>query len=111
VLGKDGKDSLALKFLILYLGTYGVEAYPPAVQELATSAVLKAVKSPVSSFSDRNALLEVRALTDIEYSDPGTELLAANQSLTNISLSLCRRRALPIGKLLALWENSWSCLK
>ena len=47
------------RFLIKYLGTHGGEVYPPAVQELATTAVLRAIKSPVSSFSDRNALLEV----------------------------------------------------
>jgi hypothetical protein len=47
------------RFLIKYLGTHGGEVYPPAVQELATTAVLSAIKSPVSAFSDRNALLEV----------------------------------------------------
>ena len=46
-------------FLIKYLGTHGGEVYPPDVQQLATTAVLSAIKSPVSSFSDRNALLEV----------------------------------------------------
>jgi hypothetical protein len=59
ILAKEGKNSLALRFLILYLGTYGVDAYPPEVEQLATTTVLKAVKSPVSSYSDRNALLEV----------------------------------------------------
>lgn len=48
-------------FLIKYLGTHGGEIYPPDVQQLATTAVLSAIKSPVSSFSDRNALLEVSA--------------------------------------------------
>ena len=58
VLAKDGKDSLALQFLIKYFGTFGGEAYPPEVQALATTAVVSAVKSPLSSFADRNALLE-----------------------------------------------------
>lgn len=47
------------RFLIKYLGTHSGEVYPTAVQELATTAVLSAIKSPVSAFSDRNALLEV----------------------------------------------------
>lgn len=58
VLAKDGKDSLALQFLIKYFGTFGGEAYPPEVQALATTAVVSAIKSPLSSFGDRNALLE-----------------------------------------------------
>ena len=58
VLSKDGQQSLALRFLIQYFGTFGGEEYPPDVQALATTAVVSAVKSPVPSFGDRNALLE-----------------------------------------------------
>jgi hypothetical protein len=58
IMAKDGQESLALKFLIQYLGTFGGEVYPEDVQALATTAVLSGIKSPVSSFSDRNALLE-----------------------------------------------------
>jgi translation initiation factor 3 subunit M len=58
VLSKDGQQSLTLRFLIRFFGTFGGEEYPPDVQALATTAVVSAVKSPVPSFGDRNALLE-----------------------------------------------------
>jgi hypothetical protein len=60
VLGKDLKQaSLALIFRVKYLDTFRGEEYPPEVLVLATAALLNGVNSPVTSFKDRNALLEV----------------------------------------------------
>ena len=58
VLSKDRKESLALHFLILYFSTFGGETFPSDVQLIATTALVSAIKSPVSSLDDRNALLE-----------------------------------------------------
>lgn len=58
ILSIGGQTSKALHFLIQFFGTYGSQAFPDDVREVAKTAVLSAIKSPVSSFSDRSALLE-----------------------------------------------------
>ena len=58
-LSKDGQDSIALNFLVKYLNTFVGEAYPDDVRGIIITAVVSAVKSPVSSFPDRATLFEV----------------------------------------------------
>ena len=61
VLEANKEPSLALSFFILYLSGFGKDAALPAeAHALAITAVKSAVKSPVTSFADRNSLLEVR---------------------------------------------------
>lgn len=62
LLSADGKNSLSLIFLIKYFDTFAGESYPKDVEAVMTTAVLSAIKSPVSSFPDRTALLEVNHL-------------------------------------------------
>lgn len=59
LLAADNKVSLSLTYLIKFFDTFAGEKYPPEVEEIAVTAVLSAIKSPVSSFTDRSALLEV----------------------------------------------------
>lgn len=59
LLAIDGLTSIALMYLIKFFKTYGIESYPPDVEEIAIQAILQAIKSPVSAFTDRTALLEV----------------------------------------------------
>lgn len=59
LLSADNQNSLSLIFLIKYFDTYAGETYPVEVEIIAQTAVLSAIKSPVSSFTDRSALLEV----------------------------------------------------
>ena len=61
VLEANKEPSLALSFFVLYLSCFGKDATLPAeAQSLAITAVKSAIKSPVTSFGDRNSLLEVR---------------------------------------------------
>lgn len=58
-LEQEGQHSLALGLRIKYFSSYkNDESYPAEVEALITTAVLSAIKSPVSSFADRTALLE-----------------------------------------------------
>lgn len=60
ILSMSDKNSLALNFLIKFFGTYhGVSSYPEDVKEIAVKAVVSAINSSVSSYADRNRLLEV----------------------------------------------------
>lgn len=59
LLNADDKGSLSLIYLIKYFDTFAGEKYPSEVEAVAVRAVLSAIKSPVSSFTDRTALLEV----------------------------------------------------
>lgn len=63
MVGED-KTPLALRYLVKFFGTFSEERFPADVESLAKVSVINAIKSPVSSFSDRNALLEVRRLTN-----------------------------------------------
>jgi len=58
LLSGDGQSSVALVYLIKYFNTYMGQKYPIEVEAVAITAVLSAIKSPVSSFADRNALFE-----------------------------------------------------
>ena len=59
VLSSDSQTSIALSYLIKYFKTFAGQKYPADVEEIAIKAVVSAVKSPVASFGDRSALLEV----------------------------------------------------
>jgi hypothetical protein len=59
LLSAEDKGSLSLIYLIKYFDTFAGERYPTEVEAVAIRAVLSAIKSPVSSFTDRTALLEV----------------------------------------------------
>ena len=59
LLSNDGQSSVGLVYLIKYFNTYTGQKYPVEVEAVATTAVLSAIKSPVSSFADRSALYEV----------------------------------------------------
>ena len=61
MVGED-KSPLALRYLVKFFGTFSEERFPVDVESLAKVSVINAIKSPVSSFSDRNALLEVRLM-------------------------------------------------
>eukprot|EP01041_Mallomonas_annulata_P006903 gene6903-14016_t len=59
VLTKDSKDSLPLSFLVKYLDLFVGEKLPEDVIAVALFAVVGAIKSPISSFPERMALMEL----------------------------------------------------
>jgi len=60
VLESAKESSLALSFFVLYLSAFGKDASLPAdALGLAIATVKSAIKSPVTGFADRSALLEV----------------------------------------------------
>ena len=68
ILSIENLNTISLNYLIKYFDTYTGEKYPTEVETIAITAVLSAIKSPVSSFSDRSTLLDVSSHTDPNYS-------------------------------------------
>ena len=58
VLSAEGSDSLAVKFLSLYLKN-SKKDLSPTESALVANALVNTLKSPISSFADRTLLLEV----------------------------------------------------
>ena len=58
VLSAEGSDSLAVKFLSLYLKS-SKKDLSPAESALVANALVNTLKSPISSFAERALLLEV----------------------------------------------------
>jgi hypothetical protein len=61
ILSSDNQNSVALSFLIKYFKTFSGEPLPSEVEIVAQSAVVSAIKSPVASYADRSALLQVQS--------------------------------------------------
>lgn len=71
VLTAEQKDSspAALKFLIKYLNTFENEEYSIEAINAATTAVVRAVRSPLASFSDRSVLQQTVSKHNVNNSD------------------------------------------
>ena len=66
LLSSIGETSKSLTYLIKFFNTYIGQKYPEDVEVIAITAVLSAIKSPIASFADRSALLEViRSFIDL----------------------------------------------
>jgi hypothetical protein len=62
-------ESASLKFLIKYLNTFEIEEYSAQAAEAATAAVVSAIRSPMTSFSDRSVLYQVTSSHSIPHTD------------------------------------------
>mmetsp|Transcript_27357 Transcript_27357/g.27591 ORF Transcript_27357/g.27591 Transcript_27357/m.27591 type:complete len:393 (+) Transcript_27357:41-1219(+) len=69
VLSKENKTSLPLSFLVKYLDSYAGEELPSDVIQIATKAVVTAIESAISSFSDRISLMECLSKHQLQDTD------------------------------------------
>ena len=69
ILAIDGQTSLSLIYLIKFFDTYLNQKFPNDIEVVAITAIVSAIKSPVSSFQDRLALLQVSNYYILHYLD------------------------------------------
>ena len=86
ILKDSGESAQALTTMINFFKTFkGTGNYPKDVEDLISATLLSAIKSPISAFSDRVALLE--SLNTSSFGEPLASLAKLLQIISDGSLS------------------------